>query len=141
MKVSEAFEKCIIPKKYENIVPLRCKCGAELEVSDNLTKLWCPSDKCTHKQIARMNDMLNNFGAKNIGISYCTRLWKEMERCGLDDSHMNVFLLPYYEYPDGNSQEVTLKKFNEIPYELIGELMTKISVNERISFYVENMRK
>lgn len=114
MKVLEAFDKGIIPIKYKGIVPTKCKCGAYIEVSESLTKMWCPSDKCTSKQIARLNDMLTNFGVKNIGLSYCAQLWNEMVRCGLGDSHMNVFLLPYYEYPDCNSAEVTLKKFNAI---------------------------
>ena len=114
MKVSEAFEKGIIPMKYDGIVPTKCKCGADIEVSDSLTKMWCPSDKCTSKQIARLNDMLTNFGVKNIGLAYCAQLWHELERCGLGDSHMNIFLLPYYEYPNCNSSDVTLKKFNAI---------------------------
>ena len=114
MKVSEAFDAGIIPAKYKGIVPMQCKCGADLEISETLTKLWCPSDKCTHKQIARLDTMLSNFGVKNIGLSYSKRLWDELVRCGLDDSHMNIFLLPFYEYPDCNSVDVTLKKFNDI---------------------------
>lgn len=138
VNVSEAFDKGIIPMKYIDIVPKHCKCGAELEISESLTKLWCPSDKCTHKQIARMNEMLTNFGAKSIGLSYCSKLWEEMKRCGLDDSHMNVFLLPYYDYPEGNSSEVTLKRFNEIQNIVkdsiynggytLGELVSKMSL-------------
>lgn len=138
MNVSEAFDKGIIPMKYIDIVPKRCKCGCELEVSESLTKLWCPSDKCTNKQIARMNEMLNNFGVKSIGLSYCKRLWYEMERCGLDYSHMNVFLLPHYDYPEGNSAEVTLKRFNDIQNVVkdsiynggytLGELVSKMAL-------------
>lgn len=68
--------------------------------------------------------------------------------------HMGIYsnpkLLEWFvtEYPKHSRQKIDMgksyirfKKFNEIPYELIGELMTKISVNEWISFYVENMRK
>lgn len=114
MKVLEAFEKGLIPEDYRGIVPFKCKCGCELEVNETLAKLYCPSDKCIGKQIARMNDMLTNFGVKNIGISYCADLWHEMVRCGLGDSHMNIFLLPFDEYPRTYNTEVTLKKFNEI---------------------------
>lgn len=64
--------------------------------------------------------------------------------------YSNPKLLEWFvtEYPKHSRQKIDMgkscirfKKFNEIPYELIGELMTKISVNEWISFYVENMRK
>lgn len=114
MKISEAFDKGLIPSDYIGELPTHCKCGAELEVSESLTKIWCPSDKCTYKQIARLNAMLTNFGVKDIGLSYCKSLWNEMERCGLSDSHMNVFRLPLSEYPEVNKIEITEKKFNAI---------------------------
>ena len=150
MKVTEAFESGLIPMSYKDIIPTTCKCGAELEVSDTLTKLWCPSDKCINKQIARMCNMLSNFGVKNVGLTYCKYLWREMERCGLEDSYMNVFKLPFYEYPDINTPNVTLKKFNEIQNVIrdslysggytLGDLVSKmalpgLNMNARKLFY------
>lgn len=68
--------------------------------------------------------------------------------------HMGIYsdpkLLEWFvaEYPKHSKQKLDLgkscirfKKFNEIPYELIGELMSKISVDEWISFYENNIKK
>lgn len=68
--------------------------------------------------------------------------------------HMGIYsdpkLLEWFvaEYPKHNKQKLDMgkscirfKKFNEIPYELIGELMSKISVDEWISFYENNIKK
>lgn len=138
MKVSEALEKGTIPIQYKGIVPLKCRCGAEIEVNETLTKMWCPGDKCISKQIARMNEMLTNFGVKNIGLSYCRDLWYEMERYGLGDSHMNVFLLPFTEYPQTYKLDVTMKKFEAIQNAVkevhfnggltLGELVSKMAL-------------
>ena len=150
MKVSEAFDSGLIPESYVGIIPLKCKCGADIEVNESLTQMWCPSDKCTYKQIARMNNMLTNFDVKDIGESYCGALWNEMCRYGLGESHMNVFLLPYNEYPEVYGPEITLKKFNNIQAAVkdslfnggysLGELVSKMSlpyldINARKLFY------
>ncbi len=68
--------------------------------------------------------------------------------------HMGIYsnpkLLEWFvaEYSKHSKQKLDMgkscirfKKFNEIPYELIGELMSKISVDEWISFYEKNMKK
>lgn len=114
MKVSEAFDVGIIPASYKSIVPLKCKCGSDLEVSNTLTRMWCPSSKCDWKQIARMNKMLTSFGVKDIGESYCANLWVEMQYFGIADSHVNVFNLPFSRYPATYSVDVSYKKFNNI---------------------------
>lgn len=114
MKISEAFECGLIPKEYDDVFPIYCKCGSEIEVSDNLTRMWCPNEKCDSKQIARMSKMLTKFEVKDIGDSYCADLWEEMKRFGLAQSHMNVFLLPFSEYPQTYTIDVTLKKFKSI---------------------------
>lgn len=114
MKISEAFEKGIIPKEYEGVFPLKCSCGADIEISETLTKMWCPSERCTHKQIARMCKMLQAFGVKDIGESYCEELWECLELYGLDSSYMNVFLLPLHRYPYMRTNEFNLKRFKSI---------------------------
>jgi hypothetical protein len=68
--------------------------------------------------------------------------------------HLGIYsdpkLLEWFvaEYPKYSKQKLDMgkscirfKKFNEIPYELIGDLMRKISVNEWISFYENNIKK
>jgi hypothetical protein len=68
--------------------------------------------------------------------------------------HMGIYSDPKLfewfvaEYPKHSKQKLDMgkscirfKKFNEIPYELIGELMRKISVDEWICFYEANMKK
>lgn len=52
------------------------------------------------------------------------------------------------EYPKHSKQKldmgkscVRFKKFDEIPYKLIGELMKKISVNEWVNIYEKNYLK
>lgn len=52
------------------------------------------------------------------------------------------------EYPKHSKQKldmgkscVRFKKFNEIPYELIGELMKKMSMDEWIAIYEKNIKK
>lgn len=138
MTIDEALVSGLIPIEYSGIFPRKCRCGADIEVNEILTKMWCPSEKCTSKQIARMDKMLTAFGVKDIGESYCRELWYEMERCGLGDSHMNVFLLPFDEYPSSHSIEVTLKKFTNIQNVIIeshfnggytlGEIVSKMSL-------------
>lgn len=67
--------------------------------------------------------------------------------------HMGIYsdpkLLEWFvmEYPKHTKQKldmgkscVRFKKFNEIPYELIGELMRKMSVNEWIDIYEKNFK-
>lgn len=68
--------------------------------------------------------------------------------------HLGIYsdpkLLEWFvaEYPKYSKHKIDMgkscirfKKFNEIPYELIGDLMRKISVNEWISFYENNIKK
>lgn len=68
--------------------------------------------------------------------------------------HMGIYsdpkLLDWFvsEYPKHSKQKldmgkscVRFKKFSEIPYELIGELMRKMSVNEWINIYEKNFKK
>lgn len=114
MKVEEAFQSGLIPKEYIGIVPFKCKCGADNEVSDTLTRMWCPSNRCYNKQIARMNKMLTAFDVKGIGEEYCRSLWNKMEMVDLEDSYVNVFKLKLSDYPDDYGEEVTKKKFNSI---------------------------
>lgn len=114
MKVSEALDKGIIPIQYLGVFPTTCKCGAEIEISDSLTKMWCPSEKCEWKQIARMNKMLTAFGVKNVGEAYCRMLWNVMKECGMSNSHVEVFNLPFTSYPDYNSNSVTLEIYRRI---------------------------
>jgi len=52
------------------------------------------------------------------------------------------------EYPKHSKQKLDMgkscirfKKMDDIPYELIGELMTKMSMEEWISIYENNLRK
>ncbi|MBT8190134.1 MAG: DUF1801 domain-containing protein [Bacteroidia bacterium] len=68
--------------------------------------------------------------------------------------HMGIYsdpkLLEWFvtEYPKHNKRKldmgkscVRFKKLDEIPYELIGELMRKMSVNEWINIYETNLKK
>ena len=114
MKISEAFECGKIPMSYKGVFPEHCQCGAEIEISDSLTKLWCPNEKCDKKQIARLRKMLAKFEVKDIGESYCEDLWECLVRNDMSESHMNIFRLPYSEYPNTYQPEVTMKKFNSI---------------------------
>ncbi|NUM51455.1 MAG: DUF1801 domain-containing protein [Flavobacteriales bacterium] len=68
--------------------------------------------------------------------------------------HMGIYsdtkLLSWFvsEYPNYCKQKLDMgkscirfKKFEEIPYELIGKLMTKMTVNEWINIYEKNLKK
>jgi len=68
--------------------------------------------------------------------------------------HMGIYsdpaLLEWFvtEYPKHSKQKLDMgkscirfKKFDQIPYKLIGELMTKISVEKWINIYETQMRK
>ena len=68
--------------------------------------------------------------------------------------HMGIYALPELldwfvtEYPKHSQQKLDMgkscirfKKPDEIPYELIGELMRKISVEQWITIYEEKMKK
>jgi len=68
--------------------------------------------------------------------------------------HMGIYsdqkLLEWFvtEYPKHSKQKldmgkscVRFKKLDEIPYDLIGELMKKINVNEWINIYETNLKK
>lgn len=114
MTVEEAFNTGLIPASYKNIIPLKCRCGSDNEISDTLTRMWCPSERCYNKQISRMSRMLASFRVKGVGEEYCKLLWREMERVGLDESYVNVFNLKLSDYPDEYSKEVTIKRFNSI---------------------------
>jgi len=58
---------------------------------------------------------------------------------------LHWFLSEYPKYckqkPDMGKSCIRFKKMNEIPYELIGELMKKISVDEWIRMYESNLKK
>lgn len=68
--------------------------------------------------------------------------------------HMGIYLDPKLfdwfvaEYPKHSKQKLDMgkscirfKKFDEIPYELIGELMTKMSVKDWIAIYESKLKK
>lgn len=68
--------------------------------------------------------------------------------------HMGIYsdpkLLEWFtvEYPKHSKQKLDMgkscirfKKVNDIPYELIGELMTKMSVDDWIHIYEKNLKK
>ena len=68
--------------------------------------------------------------------------------------HMGIYSKPELhdwfvaEYPKHTKQKLDMgkscirfKKMDDIPYELIGELMTKMSMEEWISIYENNLRK
>lgn len=68
--------------------------------------------------------------------------------------HMGIYAMPELsdwfvaEYPNHTKQKLDMgkscirfKKFDLIPFSLIGELMTKISVYEWINFYENNLKK
>lgn len=64
--------------------------------------------------------------------------------------YANPELLKWFlaEYPKHSNQKLDMgkscirfKKFDEIPYQLIGELMKKISMKEWISFYEKSLKR
>ena len=62
-----------------------------------------------------------------------------------DDALLQWFVS---EYPNHTKQKLDMgkscirfKKFDEIPYKLIGELMKKLSVNEWINIYETKLKK
>jgi hypothetical protein len=68
--------------------------------------------------------------------------------------HLGIYSIPELlewfitEYPNHSNQKLDMgkscirfKKMDDIPYKLIGELMTKINVNEWIKIYETNMKK
>ena len=62
-----------------------------------------------------------------------------------DDALLQWFIS---EYPKHTKQKLDMgkscirfKKFDEIPYELIGELMKRLSVNEWINIYETKLKK
>ena len=114
MTVEEAFNSGLIPASYRGVIPEKCKCGADNEITDTLSNMWCPSNRCYNKQIARMSRMLASFGVKGIGDEYCKLLWREMEYACLDDSFVNVFKLKLSNYPDEYGCDVTVKRFKSI---------------------------
>lgn len=138
MTINDAFNAGIIPEQYKGVFPTHCRCGSEIEITESLTKMWCPNERCDWKQIARMNNMLTNFGVKDIGEAYCKELWECLKYEGLDDSYVNVFRLPFHKYPEINSKEVTAKRFNNIQSAVrdswydgglyLGELIAKLSL-------------
>ncbi len=68
--------------------------------------------------------------------------------------HMGIYMVPsllewflaeYPQYaghkPDMGKSCIRFKKFDDIPYSLIGELMQKMSVEEWIGIYEKNLKK
>ena len=86
LKVSEAFNNGVIPIKYKNVVPNSCKCGAELEVNDSLTKLWCPSDKCTHNKATRIHSY--GYHPNHIFPSHAIALYNRISLYSLHQSYL-----------------------------------------------------
>lgn len=62
-----------------------------------------------------------------------------------DSNLLNWFVSEYPKYCkqklDMGKSCIRFKKFEEIPYELIGKLMTKMTVNEWINIYEKNLKK
>ncbi len=58
---------------------------------------------------------------------------------------LHWFVTEYPKYtkqkPDMGKSCIRFKKFNDIPYKLIGELMKKMSVSEWINIYEKNLKK
>ncbi len=62
-----------------------------------------------------------------------------------DNKLMNWFLKEYSKYiktkPDVGKSCIRFKKFNQIPYKLIGELASKMTVNDWIKLYEKSIKK
>lgn len=66
IKFSEALENDILSKSVINGLQHKCKCGAELVLSDSLRTLKCTNKNCMYKVINRLKHMNNKL---NIGLS------------------------------------------------------------------------
>lgn len=68
MKLSKALE--YIPTKYHTLLNkvMYCPdCKTELEVSDNLTRLYCPNNQCGNKIASRFYSAIEVFNLKGVG--------------------------------------------------------------------------
>lgn len=76
------------------------------------------------------------------------------QKSSINFYHMGIYCKPELydwfvaEYPKHSKQKLDMgkscirfKKMDDIPYELIGELMTKMSMEEWISIYENNLKK
>jgi NAD-dependent DNA ligase len=122
MKTSELKESTL-PQEFLDLLPEFCEsiddtdetlhCGGELEITETLTKLYCPNPFCPEKGVQRAQAMLKDLGVLNLGVAKIRRIMENF------DIYNPYFLFAYEPEEDGTlfdgcSMEFSYKIFEQL---------------------------
>jgi len=102
------------PQEFLDVLPVKCVCGANNEITESLTILFCPNKRCIEKAVQRLVAMLKDLGVKNMGEAKCRKF---LEHWGL----VNPYAIFMYEPSDGVLFTGASKDFSEEIYTQIND--------------------
>lgn len=100
LKISEVKTKglpkadggyAVLPAEFCAVLPERCSCGAELEISETLCSVSCPNPKCITKVTQRLVSMLSYIGVLGMGEARCRTF---LERAKLYNPYAIFAMVP-----------------------------------------------
>ena len=99
-----------VPLEFKGIIPEECSCGGHFLLNEAMTQLRCSNPICPYHMAQKMDAMLKQLKAKDIGPSTCETIIMEN---GLVH-HTQVLELGIYDMPSRNQDYIKEKYYNEI---------------------------
>lgn len=94
MKVKD-LKSSTLPHEFLDVLPVVCdECGADTEITESLSMLYCPNPFCMAKATQRLLALLKDIGVKNLGESKCEKFLRHF-------GTTNPYAIFMYELSDG----------------------------------------
>lgn len=97
--VKRAKELGVIPKKYAELFPDRCKCGSENIITGSLTHAMCCNPRCVYKLGYALSELFTRFDIKGLGDAICAQMISSVYDKLKYKSHVEIIGMEPNEYP------------------------------------------
>lgn len=109
------LDNSTLPQAFIDVLPKTCDvCGADTEITESLTMLCCPNQKCMAKAVQRLLALLKDLGIKNLGESKCQKF---LEHFGTT----NPYAIFMYELSDGPLYDGCSMAFSEAIFDQVND--------------------
>ena len=67
-----------LPSEFLAVLPEKCTCGSDFEITEMLTQVSCPNPHCINKAAQRLAAMLAHIGVKDMGDALCKEFYTKI---------------------------------------------------------------
>lgn len=90
IRIGDARDSGLVRDSLLDQIPMACKCGSELQLSNRLDRLECTNPNCSDKVALRLYAMLNQMGVQGWDLWVCRRFVNQYKL----SSPMQIFYIP-----------------------------------------------